>query len=227
MDAGGRVKARSPWRRAAVLAGSFLLVGVSLLYAFREPLLEASGRFLVVQDEVRPADAIVVLAGSFPDRILHAADLYERGVAPRIVLTVGPEPPGSAELRRRKLKVTEQHERNRLLARRLGVPPEAIVVVRERAGSTIAESRALVRELGRMGIRRVVLVTSKTHSRRARDIFRFVTREQGIEVLVSPTPYDPFSPRGWWRKRVLARRVVTEYGKWLFFELVDRWREGA
>ena len=53
---------------AVVLAA---LVAVALLGA---------GRLLVVADPLPPrADAIVILAGSVPDRTLEAADLYRAG----------------------------------------------------------------------------------------------------------------------------------------------------
>jgi uncharacterized SAM-binding protein YcdF (DUF218 family) len=193
------------------------------VFALREPLLWRLGAFLVVRDADAPSDAIVVLAGSLPDRILHGVDLHRAGLAPIMVLTRETEWPGLEELRARGIEIPERFELNRDIARQLGVPEEALVLIEQRANSTLTEVEALLPELRRRGIRSILLVTSKTHTRRAALIFATLSGGD-IAVRVSPTPYDPFTPDGWWRRRVTTRRVLTEYGKWLTFVLVDRWR---
>ena len=199
-----------------------IAIGAGVFF-FREPLLRRLGAFLVVQDTDAPADAIVVLSGSLPDRILHGVDLYRAGLAPTIFLTREFELPGLDELRARGLDIPERHDTNRMIAQQLGVPDEAIVTIEQRAGSTLTEVAALLPELRRRGIHSILLVTSKTHTRRAALIFNSLSGGD-IQLRVSPTPFDPFSPDDWWKKRVATRRVLTEYGKLLSFSLVDRWR---
>lgn len=205
-----------------ILLGAVAVAAVWL----REPLLRQMGAFLVVRDAEAPSDAIVVLSGSLPDRILHGVDLHRAGLAPLLVLTRESGWPGLTELRQRGLEIPERYELNRDIARQLGVPESALVQVEEPAGSTISEVQVLLPELRRRGVRSILLVTSKTHTRRAARIFAAVSGGD-IEVRVSPTPYDPFTPEGWWRNRETTRRVLTEYGKWLTFVLVDRWRLGG
>jgi len=145
-------------------------------------------------------------------------------MAPLMFLTREPESPGLKELRARGLSIPEHYELNLTIAEQLGVPRSAIVMVQQRTGSTIGEMSALLPELRRHQVRSILLVTSKTHARRAVLIFKMLDGG-GIRVLSSPTPYDPFSADDWWQHRVIARRVVTEYGKLLFFQLIDRWRQ--
>jgi uncharacterized SAM-binding protein YcdF (DUF218 family) len=209
--------------RAAVRILLVVAAIAAVLAFFRVPILRRLGAALVVQDPVAPADAIVVLSGSIPDRILHAVDLYKAGLAPTVVLTREVELPGLAELRDRGISIPERYELNRSIALQLGVPPEALVTVEQRAGSTIAEVAALLPELRRRNVRSILLVTSKTHTRRAAMIFHTLSGGD-IAVRVSPTPYDPFSPDDWWTRREITRRVLTEYGKWLSFFVADRWR---
>ncbi|MGE5359454.1 MAG: hypothetical protein ACM3NQ_10585, partial [Bacteroidales bacterium] len=64
---------------------SFVL-GVVLLGAALA-ILPFIGRFLYVDAPLQHADAILVLAGTFAERPLEAADLYRAGFAPLIVLT--------------------------------------------------------------------------------------------------------------------------------------------
>lgn len=209
--------------RVAVRILLILALIAAVLAVFRVPILRRLGAMLVVQDPVAPADAIVVLSGSIPDRILHAVDLYKAGMAPYVVLTREVEMPGLGELRQRGISIPERHELNRSIAVQLGVPEEALVIVEQRAGSTIAEVGALLPELRRRGFHSILLVTSKTHTRRAAMIFDTLSGGD-IALRVSPTPYDPFSPDDWWTRREITRRVLTEYGKWFSFLVADRWR---
>src|SRR5437667_5909724 len=119
---------------AVVLAA---LVAVALLGA---------GRLLVVADPLPPrADAIVILAGSVPDRTLEAADLYRAGLAPRVVVTRERLPRGQAALRARGVRLPESDELTATALRELGVPPGAIVVLHRRGVSTESEARTIAR----------------------------------------------------------------------------------
>src|SRR2546422_8107228 len=87
-------------------------LGVALaLAAAAAVTLLAAGRALVVADPLPPrADAIVILAGSVPDRVLEAADLYRAGVAPRVVVTRERLRRGDAALRARGVRLPEGDE---------------------------------------------------------------------------------------------------------------------
>lgn len=215
---------RSVGRLVRVVLVLLLLAAAAV--AWHRPLLRAAGRCLLVDDGPAPADAIVVLSGSFPDRILHGVDLYTRGFAPLLLTTREPEVPGLGELRARGLSVPERYQQTLTVAEQLGVPRDAIATVEERSGSTIEELSAVVRELRRRRVRSVLLVTSKTHGRRAALTFRALDRG-AVGVRICPTPYDPFPADDWWRDRAFARRLVTEYAKLAYFQLVDRWRAQA
>ena len=191
-----------------------------------QPLLRAAGRFLVVEDPVQPADAIVVLSGSVPDRVMEAVDLYQAGVAPRVVLTRAPELPGLSALRARGGYLPDRHEQNLAVAHQLGIPPAVVSVVPGVAASTLAESRAIVRYLGAAELRTVVVVTSKLHTRRARMTLRRLAGDS-VRITMRPSRYDPFSADDWWRYRAWTRRLVIEYLKLLNYVLIDRWRMGA
>ncbi|MCX8072758.1 MAG: YdcF family protein [Candidatus Binatia bacterium] len=214
-------------RRRRTIGCATALAGVAVLAALlfwqRQPILVAIGGFLVVQDVPTKSDAIVVLSGSVPDRILEAVDLYHAGLAPRLLLTREGRLPGLDELRRRGVALPERHEQNRDIALALGVPVENIEVIERRATSTLAEARELVALLQKQGMQRVLLVTSRAHARRARVIFRTLAAGHP-EILVVPSRYDPFDPHTWWRERAFLRRVVTEYGKLLTWWLFDQWR---
>lgn len=206
----------------------FLVVLVAVAaagYVWREPVLTEVGGFLVADEPPHAADAIVVLAGSTPDRILEAVDLYRQGYAPRIVLTQGSDAPGIAELRARGGRMEEPHEVNRSIAVQLGVPAGAVDIVKGGAGGTVLEARAVIRDLSRLGIDDALIVTSKIHTRRAGWIYRAVADDE-VRITTCASRHDPFDATRWWRSRGQTRRVVIEYQKLLIYLLRDSWRTG-
>lgn len=189
----------SPSARARRRAGAALLA-LSLLalaaYALRAPLLTGAARLLTVRDPVARADLILVLGGEVDTRPAHAAELYRRGVAPRVALVRERAAPAVAA----GLYPSRTDVAVRIL-RREGVPDSALVVLAPPGGasSTAEEAAALRAHLVRGGARRVVAVTNPYHSRRARMALRRGTRGLPVEVLLSPTPAWSFTERDWWR----------------------------
>lgn len=197
---------------------SVVALGVLGLLAAR-----GAGRFLVVNDDLPPrADAIVVLAGSIADRVLEAADLYRAGVAPRVLVTRERLPAGLAELHALGVSPPESDQITREALVRLGVPPGAIATLRRRTTSTATEARTIARHACAHGLRSLVVVTSRTHTRRARLILR---RALGSEVALTirGSRYDPFPASRWWRRRHAAKQLLGEYEKLAHHWLRERW----
>jgi uncharacterized SAM-binding protein YcdF (DUF218 family) len=197
-----------------------VLAGVAALAA---PLvLPATGRFLVAEDPAEPADAIVVLAGSYPDRILEAVELYKQGLAPRVILCREPEIGAFRRVTELGLDVPRPSDINRMIAEQLGVPPAAIEVLERGGDSTYAEAQTVLDVILQRRYRAILLVTSKYHTRRAGEIFRLLAGDQ-VTITVRPARTDDFQGGRWWHDRVSTRRVIIEYQKWLHFQLLDRW----
>lgn len=207
-------------RRHVLLAALFAVIGGALAAV---PLLQAAGHYLVEIDPPERADAIVVLTGSYPDRILEAVALYREGWAPHLVLCREPENTGFRKLRSLGVQVPRFFELNRTIAEQLGVPPQAITVLERPAGSTFTEAELVVHDALRRGYRSLIVVTSKYHARRAKRIYEAVAGGR-LRIIMRPARDDEFDPEGWWRDRASTRRVVFEYQKLLTFLFLDRWR---
>jgi uncharacterized SAM-binding protein YcdF (DUF218 family) len=203
------------------LAGALALPVV--LYLFRQPLLGAAGHFLIVDDPPAKADAVVVLSGSFPDRIMEAVTLYKDGFAPKLVLCREPENPALDRLDEVGVHVQRGAELNREVAEHLGVPRGAIEIVERSAKSTFGEARQVLRYARDRGYASILLVTSKYHTKRAAWIYRFLAGDS-VRIISRPAREDSFDPEAWWHDRSSTRRVLVEYQKLLVFLLVDRWR---
>lgn len=197
-------RARRPWWRRGLLA-ALLLSPLAAL-----PFL---GRVLVVEDPLTSADAIVVLAGARADRWLEAVELRAAGHGEPIVLSRGARESGEAYLERRGIRLPGGADLARAAMVQLGVPAEAIVFLPGAADST-AEEAELVRRLAESsGWRRIIVVTSKQHTRRARFAFRRELRGTGIEPIVRPSRYDEADPAHWWRTRRGVRDTLFEWIK--------------
>jgi uncharacterized SAM-binding protein YcdF (DUF218 family) len=207
------------WRRALIAAAVLLVATV----VAAPRVLPAVGWFLIEDDPAAHADAIVVLAGSYPDRILEGVQLYHDGVAPRILICPEPDTAGFRRATELGVKIPRPYDINRMVAEQLGVPPQAIEILHHGGDSTFGEAEAVLAEALRRGYTSIVLVTSKYHTRRAAAIYRFLAAGK-VQVSVRAARDDDFRPERWWRDRLSARRLIIEYEKWVSFLLVDRWR---
>src|SRR5438128_1037737 len=72
-------------RRRAWIAAAALVVIIAAAWAIR-----GVGQWLVVQDALEPAQAIVVLSGRMPVRAREAAEIYREGGSKVIVVTTKP-----------------------------------------------------------------------------------------------------------------------------------------
>ena len=168
---------------------------------------------LLYVNEPEPSDAIVVLNGGSWARTQGGLQWLRRGEAPRLVLDVKAE----AE----KWGQTEGALARQWIARLPPPEPLQVSVCAINALSTRSEAEQVTRRcLG--GAKRVLIVTSAYHTRRARSIFRHIDPSRHYAVAAVKEPrYFGFS---WWRHRQWAKTTVEEWAKLIWWEAVDRWR---
>lgn len=171
------------------------------------------GPFLAKEDALQKADAILVLAGTPMRRPLEAADLYQTGYGSRIVLTRQIRDGGERALVKRGIPFVEDVVRVRDVFLQLGIPDEAIVIPQRIHGSTAAEAITLRELAERHGWRRVIVVSSKYHLRRAGFAFRRELRGTSVQIMMRGTRYDGLEPNQWWRRREDLREVIPEVPK--------------
>lgn len=179
----------------------------------------AAGTYLKRSDEVDKADAIVVLMGSLPDRVLHAADLYHNNHAGQIII-VRENLRSYDALRQRGIKVSSDsnHAVDYLLE--LGVARDHIRLLEGNANSTKDEAQKILEYISANNdADTLILVTSSYHSRRAAYIFEKVLNEstQEIKIISSPSIYTNFNAENWWREKNSFLAVFSEYAKFLYF----------
>jgi uncharacterized SAM-binding protein YcdF (DUF218 family) len=192
--------------RAVLVAVLFIavLAGLSLWALLRV------GSWLVVEDPLARAAAIVVMGGHVPFRAMEAAALYNASWAPEVWLTRAASGPEEAALARLGLN-TEIGDTavNRVVLKRLGVPPDAVRVLTPGARNTVEEVHVIADTVTRGGADRVIIVTSKPHSRRVRAIWHAVVGSSP-QAVVRYAESDAFDPEHWWRRTSDALAVSRE-----------------
>jgi uncharacterized SAM-binding protein YcdF (DUF218 family) len=177
------------------------LVALSVLAAATRSLwLGALGDFLVRGDPPVPADAALVLAGGETgSRILYAAEMARRGYVHKVLVS-GPPLYGIHECDVAIAYVVSK-----------GYPREWFVGLPHDGLSTRDEASLLLDDVRRMGVHRLLLVTSNFHTRRAGKLFRAKGRDLDIRVMAAPDPF--FEPHSWWRSRQGQKFFVMEWSK--------------
>jgi DUF218 domain len=182
-----------------ILGGLFLLAPVAI-----------SGKFLVV-NQPRKSDVMVILAGETERRPARGLELLDQGLAPRLILDV----PADAKI----------YDRNQVeIAREyINALPQAssITVCPIYGQSTKDEAQDVARCLQGIGDRRILLVTSDFHTRRARSIFsRVLPADYSVAAVFDEREFGA----QWWQHRQWAKVNFEEWSKLIWWELVDRWR---
>ena len=176
------------------------------------------GRWLVVADPLERANAAVVLNGGLPFRAIEAAAIYRSGWVREVWVTRASNPAEEAVLARLRLDVDFRDEgSSRLILERLGVLPGDIRTLAPGARNTAEEVQIVARELTRAGGDRIILVTSKPHSRRVRATWRAVVGSIS-RAVVRYAESDPFDGNRWWEQTSDALAVSREV-----FGLMNVW----
>ena len=165
------------------------------------------GRWLDKEDPPQKAAAIAVLSGRMPSRALEAARLYNQGYAPQVWLSYSVEPGATLE----KLSVPYAGEEfyDRLLLLHQGVPDSAIHILAPPIVNTADEMRTFGQALRKENLRRIIIVTSKAHARRASVLWKHLSAKDG-EAIVCGASGDGYDPAHWWRNTGDALDVVRE-----------------
>jgi len=181
----------------------------AFLYLVRHPLMRLAGGLWMKNDTPTSADVIVLLGDDnyAADRAFHAAELYRSRVAPVVV--------ASGRMLRSSVGMADIMEHD---LESFGVPAAAIVKFPHRGENTQEEAGAMTGLVTSHGWKRVLLVTSNYHARRACFIFDRVL-PRGVSVQVSGARDSTFDPSHWWETREGQKLFLGE----LFGYVLARW----
>ena len=170
------------------------------------PALRGVGTFLVVDDGLRPVDAVVVLSGDTSrERLDEAIRIVRRGLAGWIIVLTGTPP-----------DFYDEAAAIRQYVKRRGANPARVVVASE-VHSTLDDAQIAAQVMRERGWKSAIVVTSPYHTRRAGWVFYRAWRRLGLSSSVHPSPDPLFDPYRWWEDDRSTEAVVLEYIKFLLY----------
>lgn len=202
-------KASRRWRVVGIV------VSCLVMWSF---IAWVGAQLLIVKSELVSADAIVVLGGSstYIERADWAAKLYQDGRAPVILLTNDGAISGWNQAEQRNPYFYELASRE---LQQRGVPAAKILVIPEIVSSTFEESLELRNYATGHKLRRLQIVTSAYHSRRALWSLRRGFEGSDVEVGINGPPpgWQTPPPASWWLSRRGWKVVAGEYVKMVYY----------
>lgn len=171
------------------------------------------GSFLIVNDELHKADAIVVFSGDNGPRTEKGVELLKEGLGDYLILSGGIvyDDVTMAEL-------MKNH------AMKLGISEEKILI--DDKASTTHENAEFTKEIiEENNFKSIIVVTSEYHSRRSKAAMEKALKNtlidgEKVKVMISHSTEEKFSSR-WWTSGNSILIVISEYLK-----LIGYWLNG-
>jgi len=179
-----------------------LVVSAAGVFAFR-----GAGRWLVREDALAPADAIVVLSGSMPARAEEAGRIFRLGYAHEVWVS-RPAAPGE-ELEAMGIDYLGEEDFNRAVLIHEGVPEADVSIFPQPIVNTEQEIEEITSQMRHEQKTSVMIVTSPQHTRRVRTLWRKLAGND-LRLIVRGAPQDPFDADRWWRNTRDMFAVVRE-----------------
>ncbi len=178
---------RPSWMLIFFTAAILLLVG---LRAFT-----VAGLWLAESDRQGKVDVIICLNGS--ERIKKTAELYHKGLAPKVILTAG---------------------NNKKDLVQLGISENRITLA-EWPMTTYQEALAVASMDHLSKIRSAIVVTDPYHLKRVRWTFRHVLNDSQVKLYFISSDL-PWNGKDWWREKQSRILVALEISKMGYYRLV-------
>ena len=189
-------------RRWLILGGILVALSVAGAVVFFK-----IGEWLVVQDPLIHADAIVILSGSLPERALQAAEVYKAGYADQVWISPPISP--AEELKAMNISFLGEDFYNEKVLLAQGVPVDAIRILEQPSANTEEEVREISETLRGNNFHQAIVVSSKAHTRRVRTIWRKLIGSDPRLVVRFATG-DTYDGAHWWRHTHDALDVMRE-----------------
>lgn len=191
------------------------VVGVFLLlFLFRNPILRGIGNYLVAQDETQPTEVCFVLGGNSFDRGKQAISISDKYPEQLFVATGGR---CSIQIQALDTAINEAQLTKHFMINR-GVSKNNIEILTG-STSTFEESNEILLYCKQKGLKKISILSSSFHLRRARMVFEKKFNKEGIKVLFFAAPDKNFDANNWWKDEEGLITCNNEYIKLLYYFL--------
>jgi len=180
---------------------------------FRNTILRNVGAGLISVDTLERADAIFLLGGGSFDRGREAAKLFNEKYADYIICTGGQI---SGTLKSLNLPYTEAMVSKIGMVKNHQIKPESIIALEE-GTSTREEAKLILAYCKQRGFLKIIVLSSKFHTRRIINVFKPLFDKNGIDIIVHGAPSSIYKEYEWWKKEEGMIMVNNEYMKHLYY----------
>jgi len=197
-----------------LIFASILVLIATLLVLFRVSILQGIGNILIDEDNPVKAEAAFVLSGNSTERAQKAYNLYQQNYINKIYTT------GSQindVLMAVDVQMTDAELTQKILLD-MGID-SSIVTPIDIGTSTFEESEEILGYSQQKGFKRIIVISSKFHTRRIRSVFNKKFHEAGIEVFVIGADPLKYKIEDWWNYEQSLIFVNNEYIKMVYYWL--------
>ena len=149
-------------------------------------------------------------------RVIHAVKLYEKGLAPIIILTGQEMEFDGRKFRFKDIKLTEPRFAG-MLVKLYGIPEDNLFL-EERSQNTYEDAKYAKEDLLKMGIHSAIIVSDPFHMRRVSMIFKKVFKDTPVSLSFSPADDGEFLLGGLWSPGEI-RYILSEYVKIVYYTI--------
>ena len=185
-----------------------IILQFPLFYKF---WLGQMGGWLIYQDKIEKADAILVLGGGRGERVLQSAKLFREKYADQVMMTGEFEQIMSGPVYHWALQ-------GRKLANARGVPWDRIIPILDSL-STHDDATLSLAECKKRNFKSLIVVTEPFHTKRAFYTFKKVYKNSGIKVMICPVQDSWYTRDNWWYSEAALMSTNEEYIKFGYYLL--------
>jgi uncharacterized SAM-binding protein YcdF (DUF218 family) len=190
---------------------SFLILLV-VSYLFRAPLLTAFTNLWVIDHGRVPANAVVVFGGGSNTRPLAAAQAYNDGLVPMVIVPdINLEPMEESGMKKAETLL------NRDIVLSAGVPESAVQFYGDKVTSTWEEALAIKAWCEANQATTILCPTGFPFTRRLSWILGQVLKDTGITAHVYPIESWQYNRANWWTDEWGFTEVQNEVLKYLVY----------
>jgi uncharacterized SAM-binding protein YcdF (DUF218 family) len=186
-----------------------LLVLTVRIHIVRDFLLTQAGAFLIYQDHIEAADAVLILGGGKKERVQQGIELVNKKYSGWMIFTGDYIDPIFAEnthwaLEAQKLAVHEGLKKDML-----------IPILNSQSTRDDAE---LAKEVClKKHFKSLIVISEPYHTRRAHYVFDKVYKKSGIKIIIYPVQNSWYKSDTWWKSKTGYWDTNIEYQKMLYY----------
>ncbi len=180
---------------------------------FKVQIAKGLGNYLIYEDTLTQVDAAFVLSGMPTERLPYGVKVYKEGQTPLLIATGEHIDP---DLETLGIMLTDAALAQKALVEKYGVDSTDIIILEE-GTSTFEESEVILGFAKAQGYKRIMIVSSKFHTRRIKNVFKKKFAAKGIETVIRGAQSEDYEINQWWISEQGLIFVNNEYLKLIYY----------